>query len=39
MVSDAGILKLLGDAVRDLRVNLVDVSYFGADVIPKFTRK
>ncbi|KAJ7034171.1 hypothetical protein C8F04DRAFT_1102491 [Mycena alexandri] len=39
VVSDAGILKLLGDAAQDLRVSLVDVSYFGADVIPKFTRK
>ncbi|KAJ7306972.1 hypothetical protein DFH08DRAFT_901506 [Mycena albidolilacea] len=39
MASDAGILKLLGDAIQDLRVSLVDVSYFGADVIPKFTRK
>ncbi|KAJ7672020.1 hypothetical protein B0H17DRAFT_1244029 [Mycena rosella] len=39
VASDAGILKLLGDAIQDLRVSLVDVSYFGADVIRKFTRK
>ncbi|KAJ7767686.1 hypothetical protein B0H16DRAFT_1520473 [Mycena metata] len=36
VVSDAGTLKLLGDAIQDLRVSLIDVSYFGADVIPKF---
>jgi len=39
VVSDAGIQKLLGEAIQDLGVSFVDVSYFGADVIQKFSRK
>ncbi|KAJ7260218.1 hypothetical protein C8J57DRAFT_1338494 [Mycena rebaudengoi] len=39
VVGDAGIQKLLGEAIKDLGVSLVDVAYFAADVIPKFTRK
>ncbi|KAJ6556140.1 hypothetical protein B0H19DRAFT_1151993 [Mycena capillaripes] len=39
VASDEGVLKLLGEAMQDVRVSLADVSYFGADVIPKFTKK
>ncbi|KAJ7135769.1 hypothetical protein C8R44DRAFT_768982 [Mycena epipterygia] len=39
VVNDAEIAKLLGEAMQDLRVSSFDVSYFGADVIPKFNRK